>query len=227
MELQRPLQGILFDFDGLILDTETPIFQAWKRKFKEYGQELLLEEWAQILGKSNQELGPVEGLLKEITDPDAKKRVLAEVAQEERALVLEQNPLPGAVELIIRAQREGLKLGIVSSSDQDWVHGHLDRLNLLDYFDHTSCADEVEEAKPDPALYLLGLEKIGVDPGRVVVLEDSPNGVLAAKRAGLYCIAVPNQLTSRLPFYEDGGRPDKVLNTLDDFPWDELMRIDS
>lgn len=227
MELQRPLQGILFDFDGLILDTETPIFQAWKRKFKEYGQELLLEEWAQILGKSNQELGPVEGLLKEITDPDAKKRVLAEVAQEERALVLEQNPLPGAVELIIRAQREGLKLGIVSSSDQDWVHGHLDRLNLLDYFDHTSCADEVEEAKPDPALYLLGLEKMEVDPGRVVVLEDSPNGVLAAKRAGLYCIAVPNQLTSRLPFYEDGGRPDKVLNTLDDFPWDELMRIDS
>lgn len=227
MELQRPLQGILFDFDGLILDTETPIFQAWKRKFKEYGQELLLEEWAQILGKSNQELGPVEGLLKEITDPDAKKRVLAEVAQEERALVLEQNPLPGAVELIIRAQREGLKLGIVSSSDQDWVHGHLDRLNLLDYFDHTSCADEVEEAKPDPALYLLGLEKMEVDPGRVVVLEDSPNGVLAAKRAGLYCIAVPNQLTNRLPFYEDGGGPDKVLNTLDDFPWDELMRIDS
>lgn len=227
MELQRPLQGILFDFDGLILDTETPIFQAWKRKFKEYGQELLLEEWAQILGKSNQELGPVEGLLKEITDPEAKKRVLAEVAQEERALVLEQNPLPGAVELIIRAQREGLKLGIVSSSDQDWVHGHLDRLNLLDYFDHTSCADEVEEAKPDPALYLLGLEKMEVDPGRVVVLEDSPNGVLAAKRAGLYCIAVPNQLTNRLPFYEDGGGPDKVLNTLDDFPWDELMRIDS
>lgn len=227
MELQRPLQGILFDFDGLILDTETPIFQAWKRKFKEYGQELLLEEWAQILGKSNQELGPVEGLLKEITDPDAKKRVLAEVAQEERALVLEQNPLPGAAELIMRAQGDDLKLGIVSSSDQDWVHGHLDRLNLLDYFDHTSCADEVEEAKPDPALYLLGLEKMGVDPGRVVVLEDSPNGVLAAKRAGLYCIAVPNQLTSRLPFYEDGGRPDKVLNTLDDFPWDELMRIDS
>ena len=226
MEFPRPLRGILFDFDGLILDTEMPIFQVWKRKFKEYGQELLLEEWAQILGKSNEELGPIEGLLKEIPGPEAKKLILAEVAQEERALVIKQLPLPGAVGLIRRAHGEGLKLGIVSSSDQDWVHGHLNRLKLLEYFDHTSCADEVEVAKPDPTLYYLGLEKLGLAPDHVVVLEDSPNGVLAAKRAGLYCIAVPNQLTSRLPFYEDGGGPDKVLNTLDDFPWDELMRTD-
>jgi HAD superfamily hydrolase (TIGR01509 family) len=226
MEFLRPLQGILFDFDGLILDTETPIFQVWKKKFKEYGLELLLEEWAQILGKSKEELGPIEGLLKEIPDPEKKKQILDEVSQEEQSLVKKQLPLPGAAEIIKRAHREGLKLGIVSSSDQDWVHSHLDRLKLLEYFDHTSCADEVKEAKPDPSLYHLGLEKMGVDPDRVVVLEDSPNGVLAAKRAGLYCIAVPNQLTSQLPFYGDGG-PDRVLYTLEDFPWDEFMRTDS
>ncbi|RLC99805.1 MAG: haloacid dehalogenase [Chloroflexi bacterium] len=227
MEFHRPLRGILFDFDGLILDTEMPIFQAWKRKFREYGQELLLEEWAQILGKSNQELGPIEGLLEEIPDPEVKKRVLAEVAREEQTLVKEQLPLPGVVELITRAHRGGLKLGIVSSSNQDWVHGHLDRLELLEYFDHTSCADEVEVAKPDPALYHLGLDKMGIDPACVVVLEDSPNGVQAAKRAGLYCIAVPNQLTRQLPFCDDGMGPDRFLTTLEDFPWDELMRTDS
>lgn len=227
MKFEQPLQGILFDFDGLIVDTETPIFQAWKKKFKEFGKELVLEEWAQIIGKSSEELGPIEGLLLEVSDPDEKNQILAEVSQEEQSLVRKQPPLPGAVELIKKSHREGLKLGVVSSSDQAWVHGHLDRLELLEYFDHTSCADEVDEAKPDPALYYLGLEKMGIAPARVVVLEDSPNGVLAAKRAGLFCIAVPNQLTSQLSFHEDGGTPDMVLETLDDFPWDELMRTDS
>jgi len=225
MKVSQPLQGILFDFDGLILDSETPIFQAWKKKFREYGKTLHLEEWAQILGRSSDVLGPIEGFLEEISDPAVKKQILDEVTQEELSLVMKQPPLPGAAELIERAHQEGLKLGIVSSSDQAWVHRHLERLKLKDFFDHTSCADEVENAKPDPALYRLGLEKLGVASDRVVVLEDSPNGVLAAKRAGLYCIAVPNQLTGQLSFYEDGGAPDKVLKTLEDFPWDELMRI--
>lgn len=226
MTFLPPAQGILFDFDGLIIDTETPIFQAWKKKFTEYGKELKLEDWAEILGKSNDELGPLEDFFKEFPDPQDQKRIQAEVSQEERSLVLEQKPLEGVEELIIRAHQEGLKLGIVSSSDQDWVHGHLDRLGLLDYFHHTSCADEVEVAKPDPALYQLGLRKMGAAPERVVVLEDSPNGVLAAKRAGLYCIAVPNQLTGQLSFAEDGGVPDRILRSLGDFPWDELMRMD-
>lgn len=224
--LSQPLEGILFDFDGLILDTETPIFQAWRKKFRDYGKELLLEDWAQILGKSSDELGPLEGFLNDIPDPEARKQILAEVSEDEKALVIEQAPLPGVVELIKKSHDEGIKLGIVSSSDREWVHNHLERLELLDYFDHTSCADDVDVAKPDPELYRLGLEKMSVDPARVIVLEDSPNGVLAAKRAGLFCIAVPNQLTSRLPFYGDGGSPDMVLKTLDEFPWRELMRTE-
>lgn len=227
MMFSQPLQGILFDFDGLILDTETPIFQAWKRKFREYGKELRLEDWAQILGKSDDELGPIEGFLKGFADAEVQKQIQAEVSQEERALLREEQPLPGAAELIIKAHKEGLKLGIVSSSRQDWVQSHLERLELLDYFDHTSCADEVEIAKPDPALYHLGREKMGIDPDRVVALEDSPFGVLAAKRAGLYCIAVPNQLTKQLTFFEDGGVPDLILNSLDEFPWNDLLRKDA
>lgn len=222
-----PLQGILFDFDGLILDTETPIFQAWKKKFREYGKELRLEDWAEILGKSNDELGPLENFFNELPDPEEHKRIQAEVSREERILVLEQQPLEGTVELLKKAHQAGLKLGIVSSSDQDWVHGHLERLGLLDYFDHTSCADEVEKAKPDPSLYLLGLQKMKAAPESVVVLEDSPNGVLAAKRAGLYCIAVPNKLTGQLSFKTKGGEPDMILSSLGDFPWDDLMRTDS
>ena len=63
-----------------------------------------------------------------------------------------------------------------------------------------------------------------VVPEKVIVLEDSPNGVLAAKRAGLFCIAIPNELTCQLPFVSNGGMPDLVLDSLRKFPWDEFMK---
>lgn len=222
--LYKPLQGILFDFDGLILDTEMPIFQAWNEKFSEYGQELLLKEWAEILGKSADHLGPIEGFINGFAEPSKREEILKEVKLKELELVHQQKPLPGVEDLIIKAKERGLKLGVVSSSDQVWVHTHLERLGLLGFFDHTSCADEVEIAKPDPSLYNLGLKKAELGREDVIVLEDSPNGVLAAKRAGLFCIAVPNKLTSQLPFYNNGGSPDLVLASLLEFPWDEFMR---
>ena len=225
MTLSTPLEGILFDFDGLILDTESPVFQAWSDKFNEYGQELKIEEWGEILGKSPNEVGPIESFLETIGDKNKQQEIAREVSRKELNLVKKQEPLPGAAELIKKAKDEGIKLGIVSSSDREWVHSHLHRLRLLDYFDHTSCSDDVMEAKPDPALYLLGLDKMGSSPDKILVLEDSPNGVLAAKRAGLYCIAVPNKITIQLPFFENGGRPDRVLDSLREFPWDEYMKV--
>jgi len=224
MTIKPPLDGILFDFDGLILDTESTVFQAWSDKFRKYGQKLKLEEWAEILGKSGEELGPIEDFLKAFGDEEKQQEIYQEVSQKELALVAMKEPLPGAVDLINKAKGAGLKLGVVSSSDRKWVHSHLDRLGLLDFFDHTSCFDDVEEAKPDPALYYLGLSKMDSPPEKIVVLEDSPNGVLAAKRAGLYCIAVPNQITRQLPFFENGGTPDRVLESLVDFPWDEFIK---
>ena len=224
MMLKKPLQGILFDFDGLILDTETPIFQAWQDKFQEYGKELLLEEWAEILGKSGKEDGPIEEFLRAIKKESEQQAILDEVSRKELDLVVKKKPLPGAEELIKKAKQNGLTLGIVSSSDQKWVHSHLKRLGLWEYFDHTSCAEEVDQAKPDPALYQLGLKKMNGVPEKVIVLEDSPNGVLAAKRAGLFCIAVPNSLTRQLPFFSNGGTPDLILDSLLSFPWDEFMK---
>ena len=224
MKLRTPLQGILFDFDGLILDTETPVYQAWQEKFTALGQPLDMEDWAGILGKASHEVDLILSKLDGVLDESSRKGFLEEVAQNEMELILLQQPLPGVVELIRKAHEAGMSLGIVSSSDQDWVHSHLKRLELLDYFHHTSCFDEVKAAKPDPALYELGLKKTGLEAERVVVLEDSPNCVLAAKRAGLYTIAVPNGITRRVPFNENGGRPDQVLDSLEDFPWEEMMR---
>jgi HAD superfamily hydrolase (TIGR01509 family) len=222
--LKLPLQGILFDFDGLILDTETTIFQIWQDIYRKHGKELLLEDWATILGKSGSETEPMDNFFREIGKENEKQAIMEEASRRDEELVLKQTPLPGAEDLIKKAKEHGLQLGIVSSSDQKWIHSHLKRLGLWEYFDHTSCSDEVEQAKPDPALYHLGLKKMAAAPERVVVLEDSPNGVLAAKRAGLYCIAVPNQLTKKLPFFSNGGIPDMVLDSLLSFPWDEFMK---
>jgi HAD superfamily hydrolase (TIGR01509 family) len=224
MKLRTPLQGILFDFDGLILDTETPVFQAWQEKYTALGMRLDMSDWAEVLGKASHEMDRILSKLDGVLDESSKKIFLEEVSRAEMELVLQQRPLPGAAELIRKAHKAGLNLGIVSSSDQDWVHSHLRRLELLDYFQHTSCVEEVTAAKPDPALYQLGLSKTGLEADRVVVLEDSPNGVLAAKRAGLFTIAVPNGITSQLQFYQNGGRPDQVLDSLEDFPWEDLMR---
>jgi HAD superfamily hydrolase (TIGR01509 family) len=226
MILSPPIDGILFDFDGLILDTETPIYRAWREMFRRYGEELLLEEWAEIIGKSQNVVGPAEIFVENLPNENERKRVLKEVTRREWELVNEQPPLPGVVELIQKSKAHGLKLGIVSSSEEDWIQTNLNRLGLGEYFDHTSCVDEVEQAKPDPALYNLGLKKMGAHPEKVVVLEDSPNGVLAAKRAGLYCIAVPNELTRALPYYENGGTPDMILESLLDFPWTKFTKGD-
>jgi HAD superfamily hydrolase (TIGR01509 family) len=226
MIISPPIDGLLFDFDGLILDTETPIFRAWQEMFRSYGQDLLLNEWAEILGKSLDVVGPAEIFVENIPDVNERKKVLKEVSNRELELLNEQMPLPGAVELIQKSKEHGLKLGIVSSSDEEWIHTHLNRLGMNHYFDHTSCADEVELAKPDPALYHLGLKKMELRPEKIIVLEDSPNGVLAAKRAGLYCVAVPNELTKQLPYYQNGGTPDMILETLLDFPWTKFTKGD-
>ena len=153
MMLKLPLQGILFDFDGLIVDTETPIFQAWQDMFREHGQELPLEEWGKIVGKSGEETGPMDYFFQAMNKDIDQQAILAEVSRRELEQVVKQKPLPGVEKLIKKAKEYRLKLGIVSSSDQNWVHTHLLRLGLLEYFDHTSCVEEVVEAKPDPSLY--------------------------------------------------------------------------
>ena len=110
MKLQTPLQGILFDFDGLILDTETPIFQAWADKFEEYGQELHLKEWAEILGMSTDHLGPMERFINGFSDESKRNEILQEIKQNEMEMVIKNKPLPGVEDLIKKALALSLKI---------------------------------------------------------------------------------------------------------------------
>jgi len=122
-------------------------------------------------------------------------------------------------EYIAEARRLGLTLGVASSSSVGWVDGHLRRLGLREAFAVVRCAGDVPRVKPDPALYLAVLDATGIAAGEAVALEDSPNGVLAAKRAGLACVAVPNPLTARL----DLSAADLRLGSLDELSLSALL----
>ena len=117
------------------------------------------------------------------------------------------------------AQRLGLRLAVASSSSRAWVGGHLERLGLLDRFACVHCRDGVDRAKPDPALYLTVLRTLGVRLEQAIAFEDSPNGITAAKRAGLFCVAVPNQLTAQLAL----DHADLRVGCLADLPLDDLL----
>ena len=135
------------------------------------------------------------------------------------ALIATQPVLPGVRQYLDEARRLGLRLGVASSSSRAWVEGHLTRLGLREHFEVVRCAEDVSRVKPDPALYLAVLEATGVAAHQAVALEDSPNGVRAAKRAGMTCIAVPNPLTARL----DLAAADLTLGSLADVPLVDLL----
>lgn len=218
------IKGILLDFDGLILDTETAVYQAWQELYRSWGEQLKFEDWINLVGKSNLELNPMDFLEEAVGPEFDREHARAEVAAREMELIEGREPLPGVLALIEAARQSGLLLGVASSSTRGWVLTHLTRLGLLDHFAAVSCSDDVPRAKPDPALYRLSLKKLGLQAHEAVVFEDSPSGVLAAKRAGLYCVAVPNEITGRMTFHGNGGGPDLVLDSLEEFPLEKITR---
>ena len=132
-----------------------------------------------------------------------------------------QSLLPGVLDYLRDAGRLGLKLAIASSSPHSWVDMHAKRLGIFDYFDKVICADDVAagRTKPNPDLFLSALERLRVPKEAVVVFEDSPHGVTAARRAGICVVAVPNPLTSTLVI--EGAN--LTLTSLKDLSLQELL----
>lgn len=213
------IQGLIFDFDGLILDTELPAFQAWQGVFGRYGCTLSLSTWVRYIGLSPDTFDPCDDLEKSLSQQVDRRALYQEHKRREVKLLECQAVLPGVKAYIANARRLGLSLGVASSSSRDWVAGHLARLGLLENFDCIRCADDVEHTKPDPELYLSTLEGLNLRSDQVVALEDSPHGVSAAKEAGIFCVAIPNTLTQDLSL----DHADLTLTTLAEMPLEELL----
>jgi HAD superfamily hydrolase (TIGR01509 family) len=209
---------MVFDFDGLILDTEEPVYRSWLEVYQAHGEELPFERWVQIVGSTTTGFHPQHHLEERLGRP-LPKEVLDRRVGRRTELVLANALLPGVVDHLDGARELGIKLGVASSSTADWVRGHLARLGILDRFECLRCRDDVASAKPAPDLYLavLGCLEVGAD--EAIAIEDSPNGIAAAKRAGMRCVAIPNSITARLDF----GEADLVLNSLADVTVAELL----
>lgn len=212
------IQALIFDFDGLILETEGPIFQSWQEIFTSYGVELTLETWGSVIGTSDH-IPPVLMLERQLGRSLDHAALNARQKAREAELIAEQPIRPGVEQYLKDAKRLGLKIGLASSSSCRWVVGHLERLGLYSYFDTICARDDVRLTKPEPELYLKALQELGVTGSQAIALEDSPNGILAAKRAGLYCVAVPNELTRQLSL----ELADLCLETLEDMPLEEML----
>lgn len=199
---QMPINGAVFDFDGLILDTEWPEADAWERIFGEYGVELPLDFWQHSIGRgADQEVPrPTEILTAAIGRPELHSELDHRHWQLRIQLTEAQDVLPGVIALLDEARDSGISLAVASSSHHHWVDGHLSRIGLLDRFDEIVCADDVARTKPAPDLYLLACERIGCRPADCVAFEDSPAGSEAAKTAGLKTVVAPNRLTEKLEF---------------------------
>jgi HAD superfamily hydrolase (TIGR01509 family) len=219
------IQGIIFDFDGLILETEEPAFQCVREVFRDHGVELPAELWARIIGGSGGANGAggafdvydyLEERLGRTVDHDALRAL---VLQRRQRLVEQLHIEPGVEEYIAQAKELGLKLAVASSSPRQWVVGHLEQRGLLAHFDVVVTRDEVARTKPEPDLYRAALLGLDLAPHQTLALEDSPNGVTAAQRAGLFCVVVPNAMTANLPL----DHADLRLASLADLPLRELL----
>ncbi len=214
------IKALIFDFDGLIIDSESPEFAAWQELFAEYGRELGFDLWADLVGRPPTHFD-LYGYFCEHIDPvidierlrqDRRARVVA--------LTLKQPILPGVEDYLQSATELGLKIGLASSSSREHVRGHLERLRLLHYFQSLRCFEDTDRHKPDPTPYLRVLDDLGVTAKEAIAFEDSPNGVTAAKAAGIFCVAVPNPITSRLPL----EHADHRLMSLADEPLGTILK---
>lgn len=207
------IKALIFDFDGLILDTETPEFEVWREIYQEFAQDLSLQMWGQIVGGMAASSFRPYPYLESLLGRDLSSLNLsARAAEQALARIVSLPPLPGVLEMLTAAQQAGLRLAVASSSRHRWVDGHLTRLGLDHFFETVKCADDVPRTKPQPDLYLAALEALQVSPAEAIAFEDSPNGVRAARSAGLYVVAIPNPVTAQLTFTDESLRVSSMMH---------------
>ncbi|HEX7260738.1 MAG TPA: HAD family phosphatase [Luteolibacter sp.] len=211
--------AVLFDFDGVLVDTEWAIYQAWLRTFRTHGHELPLEVYTHCIGSDFATWSPkthleeLSGLAFDWHDLDARRQeaILADLTGE--------GPMPGVIFLLEKLARREIRRAVVSSSSHHWVDGWLEKLSFANHFETVVCRGDAPRIKPAPDLYLEAAKRLGLEPAECLVIEDSLNGVNAAKAAGMTVWVVPNRVTAGLDF----SAADRIFPSLAELA-DEIVR---
>jgi HAD superfamily hydrolase (TIGR01509 family) len=221
--MANSIRALLFDFDGLILDTETPELGVWKTIYAEHGFEYPMQLGSQNVGLwGNSAFDPV-AYLHELTRDSLDTEAIRKRHHDESAVLIAREPVrAGVQDYLSEARRLGLRLAVASSSPRHWVEAHLTRLGLVHRFDSIITGDDVPpgRTKPHPDIYLKALDALRVTAREAVAFEDSPYGVAAARAAGIFVVAVPNPTTARLKHEGANLR----LSSLLEMPLQDLLQ---
>lgn len=215
------VRALIFDFDGLIIDTESPLYDAWRVLYHEHGHDLELSTYVECVGSTTQRFDPAEHLCGLVgAEPEPTVAEMQQRHREHVRVALDgQETLPGVRERLDEARSQGLPLAIASSSTSDWIHPWLERLGLTEYFSVIRTRDQVSQAKPSPELFLTASEQLGVAPEDAVVFEDSHHGLQAAHAANIPCVAIPNRVTA----HSDFSKAALILESLAQFSLLEIL----
>ena len=197
-----PFRGVIFDFDGVIVNTEEAVYLAWREVFLEHGADLPLDLYRRCVGSDHGTWDP-KAYFEEITGLKPEWEViLDEKNRRTRELLAGEETMPGIRETLEFLASHPIPMAVASSSSRSWVGGWLDRLGLVKYFHSWHCRDDVARVKPAPDLFLRAAAALRLDPGEILVIEDSANGFRAARAAGMRCLLIPNEIT-RAPLTKD------------------------
>ena len=215
------IKALFFDFDGIVIDTEMPAFQSWQEIYEDFDQVLTVEDWAACLGTVGgfDPIAPLEQLSgRQVPEPER----LIERRWARKLELLESEGLrPGIDGYLDRATVLGLQVAIVSSDTDEWIETNLKRVGRTEGWHYINCANsDISRAKSLPCLYEEALAALNLQPSEAIVFEDSPNGIQAAKAAGLFCIAVANPVSEWL----DLTSADLRLDSFEEMGLDDVLR---
>lgn len=213
------IKAIIFDFDGLIIDTETPEVVAWKELFQSYGLNFSFEEYSATIGKVYDDTSALDILQSRLDFPIDKEKLFKEFKQRKVELIDAQPLRSGVLDLLESSRIAGLLIALASSARRAWVDRYLKMHQIEGYFDCIKTLEDTNLPKPDPALYLLTLKYLEIRADEAIALEDSFNGISAAKAAGINAVAVPNRMTRDFDF----SQADLRLEHLTDLTLQELI----
>ena len=216
--VEVPIEALVFDFDGLLMDTESTSVQSWRAEWAYHGLELDLENFWPGHGGDTSEIryGRLAAAVGAGFDREASHaRRMAHRAR----LHADMDFRPGIRDWLGAARELGLQVAIASSSPSPWVRGHLERVGAIDLFDQIVTGDEVSTHKPDPAIYELALRRLGVRGAEAIAVEDTAHGVAAAQLAGMFAVAIPNPYVAPAAV----AAADLVLGSADQLLLSELL----
>ncbi len=214
------LQAVVFDFDGVIIDTEKARYEAMQEIFAGYGQKLPLQVWIESVGRAAYATDPFD-YLESITGEKLDREKLKSIHKKTEMEMADALPLlPGVLERMEEVKGKGGLLAVASSSSRAWVEGHLHKRGLIKHFSAIVCRDDTVRHKPHPEPYNAALKLLNCLPENSFAIEDSPLGIASAKAAGLKCIAVGCSLTRDL----DLSGAHYVFNSLDEVSFSELCK---